>query len=200
MSFHIFTMQNEFWTFTQERVEMWIQYLVPKWVLKYISIADTCVDVGKKGQLFTSLISSFIASLKHSCIGPTQMPHQNTSTASASWDAFILEDEHLLSAVFTELCAFWIGLCNGSEAMTDPLHNKGSFWQSTRRPWDTQVRQIILNPFVVSPVSLIYKLQTRQRQVEPVADTEKWNTELTNAFCFLTFPCMEVKWIKISFW
>lgn len=98
---------------------------------KYLTLVGI---LAKKGQLFMSLISSLIAPLKHSCVGPTQMPHQNTSVGSGLWDAFMLENEHLLSAVFTALCVSWIGLFNGSEAMTEKLHNKGSFWQSTRRP------------------------------------------------------------------
>lgn len=81
-----------------------------------------------------SFISSFVASLKYSCIGLTQMPYQNPSKNSDLWEVFILQNEHLLSAVFTALKISWMGLFNGSEAMTKRLHHKGAFWQRARRP------------------------------------------------------------------
>lgn len=69
----------------------------------------------QKGQLFTSLISSFIVSLSTAALGQPKCLIKNTSTASKLHKIpLFLENEHLLSAVFTELCAFWIGLCNGN--------------------------------------------------------------------------------------
>lgn len=134
-------------------------------------------------QLFMSL-SSFIAPLNHSCIGLTQMPHPDTSVVSDLWEVFILENQHLLSAVFTALCVSWIGLFSGSEATRDPS-KQGIIltkYQKTSRTykWGRESKVPSRCPQLLSSIG--YRQDAYWLNL---LLTQKNETELTRAFCFL---------------